>query len=167
MRRSLAIACLGAALALGGCGGGDDGGGDSGESKPAETTGAITKQPEGERVLRDALETFVKGKADMTASLQQDLRENDTKTLVDDLWDLRNVIYEFDQAVRRIDFSPGRPNNLSLTILEIGAAAIARIDPILDAKPPPGLPDAVERAVQDADAIEGEAEKLLALRAGS
>ena len=162
--RRLALGCVLAAFALGGCGGGEDGG-DSGseESKPATTTGAITKQPQGERVLRDALETFVKGKADMTASLQQDLRENDEKTLVDDLWDLRNVIYEFDQAVRRVEFAPGRPTNLSLTILEIGAAAIARIDPILDAKkPPPGLPDAVERAVQDAEAIEGEAEKLLA-----
>jgi hypothetical protein len=165
--RRLALAACVAAVALGGCGGGGDGGGSE-EPKPAASSGAITKQPEGERVLRDALETFVKGKADMTASLQQDIRENDEKTLVDDLWDLRNVIYEFDQAVRRIDFTPGRPYNLSLTILEIGAAAIARIDPILDAKkPPPGLPDAVERAVQDAEAIEGEAEKLLALRAGS
>ena len=166
--RRVALACSLVALALGGCGGGDDDNGGSAGSQPDQTSGAITKQPGGERVLRDALTTFTKDKADMTASLQQDLRENDEKTLIDDLWDLRNVIYEFDQALRRVEFAPGRPTNLSLTILEIGAAAIARIDPILDAKKPPaGLPDAVERAVQDAEAIEGEAEKLLALRAGS
>jgi hypothetical protein len=163
MSRRLAAACLGAALALGGCGGGDDGGGSSDGQAPAKPAGAITEQPQGERVLREALATFVKGKADMTASLQQDLRENDEKTLIDDLWDLRNVIYEFDQAVRRLEFTSGRAERLSLTILEIGAAAIARIDPILDAKkPPPGLPEAVKRAVDDAEAIEDEAERLLA-----
>ncbi len=167
MRGRLAVAILGGALALAGCGGGDDGGGGGGasdEPKPADKA-QITKQPEGERVLRDAFDTFVKGKADMTASLQQDLRENDTKTLIDDLWDLRNVMYEFDQAVRRIEFSDGLPNHLSLTILEINSAAIARIDPILDAKkPPPGLPDAVKRAVDDAKAVEAKAKELLGLR---
>jgi hypothetical protein len=166
VRRRLAVASVGAALVLGGCGGGEDGdgGGGSDEPKPAGKA-KITKQPEGERVLRDALETFVKGKADMTASLQQDLRENDTKTLVDDLWDLRNVIYAFDQAVRRIDFTDGLPNHLSLTILEIDRAAIGRIDPILDAKkPPPGLADAVERAVEDAQAVEAKAKELFGLR---
>ena len=164
--RRVALACVLAALALGGCGGGggDDDKGGSAESKPEQTSGAISTQPGGERVVRDGLETFVKGKADMAASLQQDLRENDEKTLIDDLWDLRNVIYEFDKAIRRVEFAPGRATNLSLTILEISSAAIKRIDPILDAKkPPPGLPEAVQRAVDDAEAIEGEAEKLLAL----
>jgi hypothetical protein len=165
VRCAPALASLGAALALAGCGGGGDGG-DSGSDKPTPAEKAqITKQPEGERVLRDAFDTFVKGKADMTASLQQDLRENDTKTLIDDLWDLRNVIYEFDKAVRRIEFTDGLPNHLSLTILEIVRAAIARIDPILDAKkPPPGLADSVERAVQDAESIEVKAKELLGLR---
>ena len=164
MRR--ALACALALAALAGCGGGDDGGGESGGgSEPAEKPAAsITKTPQGERILRDAAEAFTKGKADMTASLQQDLRENDTKTLIDDLWDLRNVIYEFDQALRRIEFAPGRAEHLSLTILEIDSAAIKRIDPVLDAKkPPPGVADSVRRAVDDAEAIEGETEKLLAL----
>jgi hypothetical protein len=167
VRRGLA-ACLLAAVALGGCGGGDDGGDDNGESggaAPAAEERALTKQPQGERILRDAAESFTKGKADMLASLQQDLRENDTKTLIDDLWDLRNVIYEFDQALRRIEFTPGRAERLSLTILEIDSAAIARIDPILDAKkPPPGLADAVERAVEDAEAIEEQSAELLGLQ---
>ena len=161
MRR--ALACAVALAALAGCGGGDDGG-ESGGGSAQKPAASITKTPQGERILRDAAEAFTKGKADMTASLQQDLRENDTKTLIDDLWDLRNVIYEFDQALRRIEFSPGRAEHLSLTILEIDSAAIKRIDPILDAKkPPPGVADAVRRAVDDAEAIEGETEKLLAL----
>jgi hypothetical protein len=169
MRRG-ALAALLATLALAGCGGGDsdsDSGSGSAEDKPRATP-AVTKDPGGEKVLRDALEAFTKGKADMTASLQQDLRENDEKTLVDDLWDLRNVIYEFDQALRRIEFAPGRAEHLSLTILEIDSAAIKRIDPILDAKkPPPGLPDAVKRAVQDAETIEEQAGELVALQSRS
>ena len=166
MRRAALAGTLAAlVLALAGCGGGDDGGSDStsAESKP-RASAAVTEDPGGEKVVRDAFETYTKGKADMMASLQQDLRENDTKTLVDDLWDLRNVIYEFDQALRRVKFAPGRAEHLSLTILEINSAAIKRIDPILDAKkPPPGLPDAVRRAVQDAESVEEQATELLAL----
>ena len=163
MRRA-AAACVLAALALAGCGGGDDGDSGSAEDRPRATP-AVTKDPGGERIVRDALEVFTKGKADMMASLQQDLRENDVKTLIDDLWDLRNVIYEFDKAIRRVDFAPGRATNLSLAILEIGNNAITRIDPILDAKkPPPGLPAAVRRAVQDAESIEETATELVALQ---
>jgi hypothetical protein len=165
MRRAW-LACALAALALAGCGGGDDGGGsDSGSGSAADTTtdAAVTKDPGGDRILQDAFDAYKKGKADMTASLQQDLRENDVTTLIDDLWDLRNVMYEFDQAIRRIEFEPGRAHHLSLTILEIGSAAIERIDPILDAKkPPPGVDDAVKRAVQDAESIEEQATELVA-----
>jgi hypothetical protein len=157
------LACLVAAAVLAGCGGGDDGGGESGQTdRPAERSGAVTKSPSAERILRDAADAFRKGRADMLASLQTDLRQNDTKTLIDDLWDLRNVIYEFDQALRRIEFAPGRPERLSVELLEINRGAIARIDPILDAKkPPPGLGEAVEQAATDAEAIERRTTQLL------
>jgi hypothetical protein len=155
------LACLAAAAALAGCGGGD--GGSKEDEQPAERTGAITKDPAAERVLRDAADAFTKGRADMLASLQTDLRQNDTKTLVDDLWDLRNVIYKFDQALRRIEFAPGRAERISVEILEIDRGAIARIHPILDAKrPPPGLPDAVQQAATDAAAIERKTRDLIA-----
>jgi hypothetical protein len=165
-RLAALLAC--AALALAGCGGGDDdggGGSESGGTQASEQSStAITKVAGQERILREAAEAFTKGKADMEASLQQDLRENDVKTLIDDLWDLRNVIYEYDQALRRIQFAPGRPEHLSLTILEIDSAAIKRIDPVLDAKKPPAnVADHVRRAVQDADTIEEQTEQLLAL----
>ena len=158
--RRLAATCL-AAAALAGCGGGDDDSGSGGDSKPASA--AIATNASGERIVRDAFDAFRKGRADLLPSLQQDLRENDEATLVDDLWDFRNVIYRFDQALRRVEFAAGRPENLSIEILEINRAAIARIDPILDAKePPPGLADAVERAASDAEAIEQKTEELLA-----
>jgi hypothetical protein len=156
------LACLAAAAALAGCGGGDDGGGSKQTEQPAEQSGAVTKDAAGERILRDATDAFRKGRADMVASLQTDLREDDTKTLIDDLWDLRNVIYRFDQALRRIEFAPGRAERLSVELLEINRGAIARIDPILDAKKlPPGLPGAVEQAASDAEAIERRATQLL------
>jgi hypothetical protein len=152
-----------AVAALAGCGGGGDGGGSTKSEQPAERTGAITKDPAAERVLRDASDAFTKGRADMLASLQTDLRQNDTQTLVDDLWDLRNVIYKFDQALRRIEFAPGRAERVSVEILEIDRGAIARIDPILDAKePPPGLADAVQQAATDAAAIERKTRDLIA-----
>ena len=152
-----AIACALAALA--GCGGGGD--------EPRETTppaeAPVARDPSAQRLLREAVDGYIRDKAGMVASLRTDARQGDEETLFDDLWDLRNVIYEFDQALRRIEFDPAAERR-AVEILEINRVAIARIDPVLDAKDPSRaeIDAAVERALRDAEAIEERATALVA-----
>ena len=159
MRARVALLLAAAALGAGACGGGD---GDDDKAKSEEPAKSeIVRDPAAQKLLRNALDTYRRGKTEMIASLRADLSQDDTATLIDDLWDLRNEIYQFDQALRRIEFERGAQNRVN-TILENNRATIALIDPILDAKkPPPNTREAVQRAIDDSESIESQAQDLV------
>lgn len=153
--RALALV-MAASLALAGCGG-DDGGGEP--KKPS----AITKTEGDARLLRAAADTYRREVTASIAAVRSGLTQGDyDDDLNNDVYDLRVVIYRFDQALRRIAFNPpgeGRAND----ILSSNSAAIAQLDPIIDAKRwPADTEERVKRVLVDLETTTDAVDALVA-----
>jgi hypothetical protein len=143
-------------LALAGCGGGDGGDEPAQQERPA-----LTRNEGDARLLRTAADTYRREVTSSLAAVRSGLTQGDyDDDLNDDVYELRGAIYRFDQALRRIAFEPsaeGRAND----ILSSNSAAIAQLDPIIEAKRWPA--DTKERVERVLDQIETNADDVDAL----
>lgn len=146
-----------AALALAGCGGGG-----GGEEAPADKERPAVIKNEGDaRLLRTAAENYKRDVTSSIAAVRSGLTQGDyDNDLNRDVYDLRVVIYRFDQALRRVTFEPAAEGDAN-DILSSSSAAIAQLDPIIDAKRWPDdtkarvgrVLDALETMNEDVDAL--------------
>lgn len=157
--RALALASA-AALALAGCGGDD---GDGGGSAEKDERPAVTKTDGDARLLRTAAGTYRREVIRSLAAVRSGLTQGDyDDDLNNDVYALRGAIYRFDQTLRRIAFEPaaeGRANE----ILSSNSAAIAQLDPIIDASRwPADTEKRVTRVLEDIDTTLDDVDALIA-----
>ena len=153
--RAAALAAT-VALALAGCGGGDGGDEPARSERPA-----VTKNEADARLLRSAAGNYRRDTIRSIAAVRSGLTQGDyDDDLNNDVYELRVAVYRFDQALRRIAFAPeaeGRAND----ILSTNSAAIAQLDPIIEASRWPA--DTEERVKRVLDQVETNADDVDAL----
>ena len=155
LRTTLALGM--AALAVAGCGGGD-------EEPPADRERPAVIKNEGDaRLLRTAAENYKRDVTSSIAAVRSGLTQGDyDNDLNMDVYDLRVVIYRFDQALRRVTFEPGAEGDAN-DILSSSSAAIAQLDPIIDAKRwPDDTKTRVGRVLDSLETMNDDVDALIA-----
>jgi hypothetical protein len=154
-----ALLLAGIALALGGCGGEGDGGGDGAEK---EEPAAVTKNESDERLLRVAVDNYRRDTTRLIAAIRSGLNKGDyDNDLNNDVYELRGAIYGFDQALRRIAFTPSAEVRVT-QILENDVVAIGRLDPIIDASRwPKDTEQQVQKVLGDIEDTKAKVDALL------